>query len=94
MSNQRSVFEAELNKPQPNWTTAADNLSALAMFEMLPTFDALAAAKRAEVLKQTHRVLMTEHGWTRSFCRIDFAMDVVNDRKLSSWPATCRGRTS
>jgi uncharacterized protein DUF4329 len=41
MSVQRDRFEAELRKPSPDWSVALNNLSALAMFEMLPTLEAV-----------------------------------------------------
>lgn len=41
MSVQRDRFEAELRKPKPDWGVALNNLSALAMFEMLPALDAV-----------------------------------------------------
>jgi hypothetical protein len=85
MSQQRDLFEAELRKPQPNWDVAIDNLNALAMFEMLPALAPLTPALRTQVVSNARRILDTQRGWTGAADRIDFAVDVVNDRRLTSW---------
>jgi hypothetical protein len=87
MSNERNLFEAEVRKSQPNWEVAVDNLSALAMFEMLPTLAALQPATRTEVVNQARTILSSQRGWRGAFERIDFAADVINDRRLTSWPS-------
>jgi hypothetical protein len=88
MSQQRDLFEAELRKPQPNWDVAIDNLSALAMFEMLPALAPLAPALRTQIASKARSILDTQRGWTGAADRIDFAVDVVNDRKITSWSST------
>lgn len=85
MSVQRDRFAAEVAKPQPDWETAVDNLG-LAMFEMLPALAAAQPVVRAEVVRQARRILVTQRGWQGAFDRIDFAADVVNDWRLTSWP--------
>lgn len=86
MSVQRDRFEAEVRQPQPNWETAIDNLSSLAMFEMLPTLANLQPASRTEVVRQARRILASIRGWIGAFDRIEFATDVISDRRLTSWP--------
>jgi hypothetical protein len=85
MSLERSRFEAELRKDSPDWTVAVDNLNALSMPEMLATLMNLSPAVRADVLKQVFRILGSQRGWSASVNRIDFAMDVVSARKITSW---------
>jgi hypothetical protein len=88
MSAQRDNFETEVRGSQPNWEKAVDNLSALAMFEMLPTLAGLPPATRAEVVNHARAILSDQRGWRGAFERIDFAADVVNDRRLTSWPSS------
>jgi hypothetical protein len=88
MSQQRDLFEAELRKPQPNWEVAIDNLNALAMFEMLPALAPLTAALRTQIVSMARSILETQRGWAGAADRIDFAVDVVNDRKITSWSGT------
>jgi hypothetical protein len=88
MSQQRDLFEAELRKAQPNWDVAIDNLNALAMFEMLPALTPLTPALRTQVVSMARSILDTLRGWTGAADRIDFAADVVNDRRLTSWSNT------
>jgi hypothetical protein len=85
MSDQRDRFETEVRGSQPNWEKAVDNLSALAMFEMLPALAGLPPATRAEVVNHARTILSDQRGWRGAFERIDFAADVVNDRRLTSW---------
>lgn len=87
MSVQRDRFEAEVRKPQPNWETVIDNLNALAMFEMLPALAGLQPAIRNEVVNQSRRILRTQRGWRGSCDRIEFAADVINDQRVTSWPS-------
>jgi Domain of unknown function (DUF4329) len=88
MSQQRDLFEAELRKPQPNWEVVIDNLNALAMFEMLPALAPLTAALRTQIAGKARSILETQRGWAGAGDRIDFAVDVVNDRKITSWSST------
>ena len=88
MSQQRDLFEAELRKPQPNWEVVIDNLNALAMFEMLPALAPLTAALRTQIVRMARSILETQRGWAGAADRIDFAVDVVNDRKITSWSST------
>lgn len=82
MSIKRITFESEVNKPFPDWTKVVDNLSALAMFEMLPALAGLAATLRQQVVSQAWKLLSVERGWKGSYDRIDFAADVVTDQKV------------
>lgn len=86
MTVQRDRFEGEVRRPQPNWETAIDHLSSLAMFEMLQSLASLQAVLRDEVLRQARRILASLRGWVGACDRIDFAIDVIKDRKLTSWP--------
>ena len=88
MSQQRDLFEAELRKPQPKWEVAIDNLNALAMFEMLPALAPLTTALRTQIVGKARSILETQRGWAGAADRIDFAVDVVNDRKITSWSST------
>jgi Domain of unknown function (DUF4329) len=87
VSQQRERFEAELRQAQPNWEAAIDNLNALAMSEMLPALAGLTPGLRSQVLSQT-RSILGARGWAASVDRIEFAIDVVNDRAIRSWPSS------
>jgi len=82
MSIQRDTFESEVRKSAPDWTNAISNLSALAMFEMLPTLGGLAPTLLTEVKSQAWKLLSGQLGWTGSYKRIDFAADVVTDQRV------------
>jgi hypothetical protein len=88
MSVERDRFQFEVGKPQPNWDTALDNLNALAMFEMLPALAGLQPDQRDEVARQADRILAIQRGWRDSADRIEFAVDVVKDRKITSYPSS------
>ena len=83
MSPQRDAFESEVKKPSPDWTTAIDNLAALAMFEMLPALAGLSAPLRKEVASQAWKLLSVERNWKGSYDRVDFAVDVVTDQQVN-----------
>lgn len=85
MSIQRTRFEEEVQKAQPNWEAAIDNLSALAMFEMLPALATLQDTVRGRVLEQARQILGLQRQWLGARDRIEFACDVVHDRRLTSW---------
>ena len=86
MSIQRNLFEMEVRKPQPDWASAVDNLSALAMFEMLPALAGLSPEKRKETVKKSWEILSVQRQWKGAFDRIDFAADVINDQRITSTP--------
>jgi hypothetical protein len=83
MSIQRDIFESEIRKPAPDWNNAISNLSALAMFEMLPTLRGLAPPLLTTVRSQAWQLLRIQLGWSDSYNRIDFAADVVTDQKFA-----------
>ena len=93
MSVERMRFESEIKKPSPNWgTTAAPysgaihDLNALNMTEMLATLNRVAPPRRPDVLANAEAVLKKGLGWTGSFDRIRFALDVVTNRKITWYP--------
>jgi len=88
MSDERDRFEAEVRRPQPDWDTAIDKLSSLAMFEMLPSLTSLQPASRTEVVQQARRILASVRGWQGACDRIEFAADVITDQRLTSWPGS------
>lgn len=83
MSTHRSTFESEVKGPSPNWTNAIDNLSALAMFEMLPTLAGLSPTLRKTVVSEAWKLLSVQRNWKGSYDRIDFAAEVVTDQKVN-----------
>jgi hypothetical protein len=58
------------------------------MFEILPALAPLTPALRTHVVSNARSILHKQRGWTGAADRIDFAADVVNDRRLTSWSST------
>jgi len=83
MSQQRTVFEAEMRKSEPDWNVAISNLCALAMFEMLPTLEGLTLTQGDAVVD--HAKAMFANGTDRTFgpdARIAWADQVVTSGQL------------